>query len=54
MKDETFKIEIREIKDKQDQKENYVAYWKTDTAFYQVSGKMEKKEFIKLIKNMYF
>ena len=54
VKDETFKIEIREIKDKQDQKENYVAYWKTDTAFYQVSGKMEKKEFIKLIKNMYF
>ena len=54
MKGETFKIEIRKVKDKQDKKENYVAYWKTDTAFYQVSGKMEEKEFIKLIKNIYF
>ena len=54
MKDESFKIEVRKVKDKEDQKENYVAYWKTDTAFYQVSGKMEEKEFIKLIKNMYF
>lgn len=54
VRDERFKIDIRKIKDKQDQKENYVAYWKTDTAFYQISGKMEEKEFIKLIKNMYF
>ena len=54
VRDESFKIEIRKIKDRQDQKENYVAYWKTDTAFYQVSGKMEEKEFIKLIKNIYF
>ena len=54
VRDESFKIEIRKIKDRQDQKENYVAYWKTDTAFYQVSGKMEEKEFIKLIKKIYF
>ena len=54
VRDESFKIEIRKIKDRQDQKENYVAYWKTDTAFYRVSGKMEEKEFIKLIKNIYF
>lgn len=54
VRDESFKIEIRKIKDRQDQKEKYVAYWKTDTAFYQVSGKMEEKEFIKLIKNIYF
>ena len=53
-KDENFKIEIRKIKDKQDQKENYVAYWKTDTAFYQISGKMKEKEFVKLIQNIHF
>lgn len=53
-KDENFEIEIRKIKDKQDQKENYVAYWKTDTAFYQISGKMKEKEFIKLIRNIHF
>lgn len=53
-KDENFEIEIRKIKDKQDQKENYVAYWKTDTAFYQISEKMKEKEFVKLIQNIHF
>lgn len=53
-KDKNFEIEIRKIKDKQDQKENYVAYWKTDTAFYQISGKMKEKEFVKLIQNIHF
>ena len=53
-KDENFEIEIRKIKDKQDQKENYDAYWKTDTAFYQISGKMKEKEFVKLIQNIHF
>lgn len=49
--DESFKIEILKIKDKE---ENYTAYWKTNTAFYQISGKMEEKEFINLIKNIRF
>lgn len=52
--DESFKIEILKIKDKQDKEENYTAYWKTNTAFYQISGKMEEKEFINLIKNIRF
>ena len=54
IKDEKFEIEIRKVKDKQDKKENYVAYWKTDRAFYQISGNMEEKEFIKLIENIHF
>ncbi|MBU5446157.1 DUF4367 domain-containing protein [Blautia sp. MSJ-36] len=54
IKDEKFEIEIRKIKDKHDKKENYIAYWKTDTAFYQISGNMEEKEFIKLIENIRF
>ena len=32
------------IKDNQDKKENYVAYWKDNTAFYEISGKMEKED----------
>lgn len=52
--DESFKIEILKIKDKQDKEENYTAYWKTNTTYYQVSGKMEEREFIKLIKNICF
>ena len=34
--------------------EKYIAYWKTDRAFYQISGNMEEKEFIKLIENIRF
>ena len=47
-------IEIKKIKDNQDKKENYVAYWKDNTAFYEISGKMEKEEFLKMIKNIRF
>lgn len=50
-KDENIVIEI---KDNQDKKENYVAYWKDNTAFYEISGKMEKEEFLKMIKNIRF
>lgn len=53
-KDENVVIEIKKLKDKQDKKENYVAYWKDDTAFYEISGKMEKEEFVKMIKNIRF
>ena len=42
------------VKDNQDKKENYVAYWKDNTAFYEISGKMEKEEFLKMIKNIRF
>ena len=52
--DENVVIEIKKLKDKQDKKENYVAYWKDDTAFYEISGKMEKEEFVKMIKNIRF
>ena len=53
-KDENIVIEIKKIKDNQDKKENYVAYWKDNTAFYEISGKMEKEEFLKMIKNIRF
>lgn len=47
-------IDIKEIKDKNDKKENYVAYWKKNSVFYQVTGKMNKKEFVVFIKNIIF
>lgn len=53
-KDEGIEIEIIKVKDKNDEKENYAAYWTKDNLFYQISGKMNKKEFIKLIDNVYF
>ena len=53
-KDEGIEIEIIKVKDKNDEKETYAAYWTKDNLFYQISGKMNKKEFIKLIDNVYF
>ena len=53
-KDEAIEREIIKVKDKNDEKENYAAYWTKDNIFYQISGKMNKKEFIKLIDNVYF
>lgn len=47
-------IDIKEVKDKGDKKENYIAYWKRNSVFYQITGKMEKKEFITFIKNIVF
>lgn len=52
--DDEIEIKIIRVKDKKDQKNNYVAYWKNEGIFYQVSGKIEKQEFIKLIHNMRF
>ena len=47
-------IKIIEIKDKNDKKENYAAYWEEEGAFYQISGKIEKEIFLELIKEVYF
>lgn len=47
-------IKIIEIKDKNDKKENYAAYWEEEGAFYQISGKIEKEKFLELIKEVYF
>ena len=37
-----------------DKKASYVAYWNTDTEFYQIEYQMPEKEFIKVIENMKF
>lgn len=52
--EEEITIDIKEVKDKGDKKENYIAYWKRNSVFYQITGKMEKKEFITFIKNIVF
>lgn len=52
--DEGIEITIVEVKDKLDKKENYVAYWEKEDYFYEISGKLDKGEFIKIIKKMRF
>ena len=46
--------EIEKVKDDADTNENYVACWKDEAIFYQITGKMQKEEFIKFIKNIVF
>ena len=52
--DDEIEITIIKVRDKKDKKESYAAYWKMNDIFYQISGKMKKQEFLKLIDNMYF
>lgn len=52
--EEEITIDIKAVKDKSDKKENYIAYWKRNSVLYQITGKMEKKEFITLVKNIVF
>ena len=52
--DDDIVITLMEVEDKKDQDRNYVAYWKQEAVYYQISGKMEEKEFEKLIKNIRF
>lgn len=54
MKNENINITIKKIQDKNDKKENYAAYWEKDSVFYQISGKMQQREFMNLVKNIKF
>ena len=54
MKNENINITIKKIQDKNDKKENYAAYWEKDSVFYQISGKMQRNEFMNLVKNIKF
>lgn len=52
--DDDIVITLMEVEGKKDQDRNYVAYWKQEAVYYQISGKMEENEFEKLIKNIRF
>ena len=52
--DERICIKIIKVGNETDEDESYAAYWENQGIFYQISGKMEKKEFIKLIEKMHF
>lgn len=54
LENENITVNIEKVKDDADTNENYVACWKDESIFYQITGKMEKEEFIKFIKNIVF
>lgn len=51
---EGIEIEIENIQDDQDKTPTYMAQWEMDGAIYFLSGKIEKKELIKIVENMVF
>ena len=56
LENEKITVNIEKVKDDADTdtNENYVACWKNESIFYQITGKMQKEEFIKFIKNIVF
>lgn len=45
-------IEIKKIKDENDKKESYTASWKYKNSYFEFSGKIDKEEFVKIIKKI--
>lgn len=45
-------VEVSEVQGPQDKKPSYTAQWDLDDIFYQISGKMEKDEFLKLVEKV--
>lgn len=52
--DQISSIEITERRDDGDEKSAYVAHWIYDNCYYDISGKIEKGDFIKFLKNIRF
>ena len=52
--DDKITIEIRQIQSKTDKIPNYAAIWKDETSMYQISGRIKKEEFIKVVENICF
>lgn len=47
-------VKVMKIQDKNDEAPSYIATWNENDTFYQICGKMEETEFIKLIEKMQF
>lgn len=54
LQEDAIKVKIFEIKDNQDIVSSFAAHWIMDGVYYQISGKMKKDEFIKLVEKMKF
>lgn len=52
--EEMFKVYLFEIQDETDVLPTYTAQWNMNGTFYQISGKIEKEEVVKMVRNMKF
>ena len=49
-----FTIPVQEIKDTTDIKFTYAAQWEYKEGYYQLSGKVVEKEFLKIVESIYY
>lgn len=54
LQDKNVEVKILEIQDEQDEESSLVAQWNLEEICYQISGKINKEEFINLIEKMRF
>lgn len=47
-------IPIQKIKDSGDEEPGYAAQWEYKGGYYQLSGKIEEKEFLEIVENIYY
>ena len=49
-----FTITVKKVKNTTDIKADYVSQWEYKDGYYQLSGKVEEKEFLKIVENIYY
>lgn len=54
VKNDQVSIEVTERRDEGDEKPAYVAHWVYDNCYYDISGKIDKEEFINFLENIRF
>ena len=54
LENENITVNIEKVKDDADTNENYVACWKDESIFYQITGKMQKRGIYKIYKKYSF
>ncbi|MDC7290633.1 DUF4367 domain-containing protein [Blautia schinkii] len=52
LQEDDVNVKIFELQDTQDVESSFAAHWNMDGVYYQISGKMKKDEFIKLVEKM--
>lgn len=49
-----YTVSVQKVKNTTDIKADYVAQWEYEDGYYQLSGKVEEKEFLKIMENIYY
>lgn len=48
------RVYVRKVKGPEDKKATMLAYWRYENGYYKLSGKVDEKEFLKIVKAIYY